>query len=57
MCHMNRVTSDPGRACITEIGVLTFLFCMGQTNADASYNIAWMGLCIIAEISLGIIVA
>jgi hypothetical protein len=30
---------------------------MGQTNADASYNIAWLGLCIIADISLGIIVA
>jgi nicotinic acid phosphoribosyltransferase len=42
---------------MAEIDVLVFLFRMGRTNADVSYNVAWMGLCIIAEISLGIIVA
>jgi hypothetical protein len=49
---MNRVISDPDRACIAEIGVLTFLSRMGQTNADASYNIAWMGLGIVVACML-----
>lgn len=30
---------------------------MGEADADVSYNAAWMGLCIFAEVSFGIIVS
>ena len=30
---------------------------MGEDGADVSYNAVWMGLCIFAEVSFGIIVS
>jgi hypothetical protein len=30
---------------------------MDEANADVSYNTTWMGLCIFAEVGLGIVVS
>ncbi|KAL8756519.1 MAG: hypothetical protein Q9199_002883 [Rusavskia elegans] len=43
-------------ACIANAMIILYVARMGEKDADVSYNAAWMGFWVFAEISLGIIV-
>jgi hypothetical protein len=43
-------------ACVTNAFIIMYLLRMSPADADASYNMAWLGLWVSAEISLGLCV-
>ncbi|KAF2804430.1 uncharacterized protein BDZ99DRAFT_481249 [Mytilinidion resinicola] len=43
-------------ACITNVFIIMYLLRMAGANADVSYNIAWLGLWVAAEVSFGLCV-
>ena len=44
------------RACIANVMIIFYVTRLDGPNADVTYNIAWMGLWVFAEISFGITV-
>ena len=44
------------RACIANVMIIFYVTRLDRSNADVTYNIAWMGLWVYAEISFGITV-